>query len=112
MKKFIVHSQGIMQVEGEYVTPREDVSIMWMPKGEFKFRITAPALLLEKQQNGTLKEPIYCSFAIFDSVEDARAMSEKYIRGTFDFEIRKGRLTSYTEEEVQAKLAEIKTIML
>jgi hypothetical protein len=110
MKKFIVSSRGafvIMEVEGEYVKPLEDPSVKWLPQGEYRFRIMKPSSLHEKLPDGTTTPAIYFSFALFDTVEDAKLIAEKYIRSGFDFEIRKGRLTSYTEEEVQLELSKM-----
>ena len=115
MKKFIVHSQrgfSIMEVEGSVLTALEDPSVMWAPKGEYRLRITAPESLQEKYDDGSLRSPIYCSFALYETIDEAKEIAERYIRGGFAFEVRKGRLTSYTEEEVQAEIAKIKIVML
>src|SRR5574337_139712 len=97
MRVYIVHTRPlpgccktgdvptIMEVEGEIVTPAEDPSVMWLPEGECRFRITKP---------------------------DSKLAAERMVQSGLDFEVRKGRLASYTEEELQVKYAEIQTIML
>ena len=76
------------------------------------FKILSPQSLWEKKPNGQIVFPLYQSHAIYDSVEAAMKVCERQIRGAFEFEIRKGRLTTFTEEEVTAKLSEVKTIYL
>lgn len=124
VKKFVVHNRpmpgcrknglpSIIQVECEIFTP-----LLTAP-GEFAARIFKPESLWEPTrvlQEGVLKDvnmpPVYCSHAIYDSLELAQAAAEQQIRGGFEFEIRKGRLTSYTEDDVKTKLAEVQVVML
>jgi DNA/RNA endonuclease G (NUC1) len=132
MRKFIVHTRAIpgccktgevpaiVEVEGELVTAVEDSSIMWLPKGEFKFKVTSPQFLLEMQEtklsDGTKKKvaipSVYYSHAVYETITQAKSVAEGMIRNSLEFEIRKGRLTSFSEEELKAKCAEIQEVML
>lgn len=129
MKQFIIHTRpiagisdddmSIVEVEGERIIALEDPSIMWLPKDEFRFRIFKPEFLYEPSE---IKKPdgakikvmvptIYCSHAIYFSFADAKIASEKLVRKSFEFSKIKYKI-DFTEEEVQAKISTIKTIML
>lgn len=115
IRKFAIQTRGkisIMEVEGEIIDAIEDPSIMTLPSKEYKFRVLSPKELFEKHPNGSLVSPIYCSHSLFESSDEAMVRTERYIRSDFDFEVRKGRLTAYTEEEVQAELAKVQVIKL
>jgi hypothetical protein len=110
----------ILEVEGEILTGLEDPSVTWMPAGEFYFRIFKPEFLYEsketKIEDGSKKKimvPIvYHSHAIYHELAEAQAAAEKMIKSGLDFEVRKGRLASYTEEELKAKCAEVQILEL
>ncbi len=132
MRKFVVHTRPlpgccktgdaptIVEVEGEIISSMEDPSVMWLPAGEFKYRIMLPESLYEpqegKQADGSKKKvmvpTVYHSHAIYHDLAGAQAAAKKMIKSGLDFEVRKGRLTAYTDEELEAKCAEIQTIML
>lgn len=131
MRKFIVHTRAIpgvkftgapivMEVEGEHIQAVEDPSVMWLPEGEFKFRIMAPEALYEPkeipQSAGPPKKemvpPVYHSHGIYWNVHQAMVHAERMVKSGLAYEIRKGQRETYTEEELKAKLAEIQTIML
>ncbi len=132
MKKFVVHTRPlpgccktsdapiIVEVEGEVISPMEDPSVMWLKEGEYRFRIMLPESLYEaqegKQSDGSKKKvmvpTVYHSHAIYSNLAEAQAAAKRMIKSGLDFEVRKGRLASYTEEELEAKCAEIQTIML
>jgi hypothetical protein len=132
MKTFIVHTRAlpgccktgdapsVVEIEGEVILAVEDPSIMWLPEGEFKFRVMAPEALYEpqevKQADGSKKKvmvpTVYHSHAIYQSAAEAQLAAEKMVQMSLDFDVRKGRISSYTEEELKSKLAEIQTIML
>lgn len=132
MKKFIVYTRAlpgcqksedvpsVIEVEGELVTAMEDPSIMWLPKGEFKFRITKPEFLYEmqelKQADGSKKKTavptVYYSHACYWTLIQARSVAERMVRESMDFEVRKGRVVSYTDEELKAKWFEIQEVLL
>jgi hypothetical protein len=133
MKKFVVHTRPfpgcckgagdlptIVEVEGEVVSSLEDPSVTWLRQGEFYFRIMAPEALYEpheaKQPDGSKKKTmvptVYHSHAIYHTLVEAQAAAKRMIKSGLDFEVRKGRLTSYTDEELTAKCGEIQTVML
>lgn len=133
MKKYIVFTRAlpgccnktsdapsVVEVEGEIVSALEDPSVMFLPEGEFKFRISKPSFLHEmqevKQADGTKKKtsvfPVYYSHAIYWTAIQARSVAEKMIREGLDFEVRKGRMTSYTDEELRVKCNEIQELLL
>jgi hypothetical protein len=124
VRAFVVHSRpmpgcrktgvpSIVEVECEVSHPP------LCEAGAFVARINKPESLWEPTrtlQDGVLKNvmspPIYSSHAIYLSIKDARFAAEKTIKSSLDFDVRKGRISSYTEEELKSKLAEIQTIML
>jgi hypothetical protein len=133
MRKFVVHTRAvpgcckgasdaptILEVEGELVTSLEDPSVTWMPTGEFMFRITKPEFLYEsketKLEDGSKKKimvpTVYHSHAVYHELAEAQASVKRMIKSGLDFEIRKGRLASYTEEELAAKCAEVQILEL
>jgi len=132
MRAYVVHTRPlpgsckktdtptILEVEGEKLTAMEDPSVMWLKEGEFWFRIMKPESLYEpkesKMEDGSRKKvmvpTVYFSAGIYSTVELAQAAAQQMIKGGLDFEVRKGRLASYSEEDLQAKYAEIQTIML
>lgn len=131
MRKFIVYTRAIpgccqtsdvptvVEVEGELITGTEDVSIMWLPEGEFKFRITQPEFLYEPKEvkkldgsKGTMMvPPVYYSHACHWTVHGAHAAADRVVRQGFEFAQRKHG-TPFTEEEVAAKQKEIQEILL
>lgn len=133
MRKFIVHTRAvpgcckgaadapsILEVEGELVSSLEDPSVTWMPSGEFMFRILKPEFLYEsketKLEDGSKKKimipTVYHSHAIYHELPAAQAAAKRMIKSGLDFEVRKGRLPSYTEEELDAKCAEVQILEL
>jgi hypothetical protein len=129
MRKFIVHTRplpgcckgssdapSIVEVEGKMIAGPS----AFLPEGEFYFYIVEPNFLHEpreeKQGDGSKKKimvPVtYHSHAIYHDVEEAQTAAKKMIKSGLDFEVRKGRLASYTEEELNAKYAEVQVVML
>lgn len=131
MRKFIVYTRAIpgccqtgdvptvVEVEGELITGTEDVSIMWLPEVEFKFRITQPEFLYEPKEikkpdgsKGTVMiPPVYYSHACHWTVHRAHVEAERMVRQGFEFALRKHG-TPYTPEDVAAKVAQIQEILL
>ena len=130
MRKFIVHTRAIpgcpngdvpavVEVEVELITGIEDASVMWLPGGEFKFRITQPEFLYEPREvkkadgsKGTVMvPPVYHSHACHWTVHGAQVEAQHMIRRGFEFAQRKYG-TPFTEEEVAAKQKEIQEILL
>ena len=122
MRMFIVHTRAlagccktgdaplIVEVEGEIVTGLQDPSVMWLPKGEFLFKIVRPESLHETHDKVTTL-PVYYSHSIFDSLDSARQKAELMITSGFEFELRKHQV-SYTPEQVAEKIAGIQEVML
>ena len=129
MRKFIVHTRplpgcckgssdapSIVEVEGKMITG----PLTFLPEGEFYFSILEPDFLHEpkeeKQPDGSKKKimvPVsYHSHAIYHDLEEAQAAAKKMIKSGLDFEVRKGRLASYSEEDLNVKYAEIQVVRL
>lgn len=131
MRKFIVHTRPlpgccktsdaptVVEVEGEVVSAIEDPSVMWLPEGEFRFRILKPESLSEfqevKQSDGSKKKvmvsPIYHSHAVYPDLSHARFVAESLVVQAFEFNKRKYG-TEFTEEEIAQKCSEITEIFL
>jgi hypothetical protein len=123
MKKFIVHPRAlaghpktgevpsVLEVEGEVISALEDPSVMWLPSGEFKFRIFKPEALYETQKNGTKTPPIYFSHSVYDTLEQARLVAECWIYEQAEFEFRKyGAKIDY--DDAASKCKKIQEITL
>jgi len=98
------NSPSIVEVECEVFTP------ILAKEGEFAARILKPEFLWEPTrilQDGVLKDatlpPVYVSHSVYETLALAREAAERQVRSGFDFEVRKGRITSYTDEELKAK---------
>ena len=131
MRKFIVYTRklagirkgtdapSIIEVEGETIEPIEDPSVMWLPKGEFRFRILKPEYLFEpkeivKEDKSTetiMVPPVYYSHSVCWTVSQARAQAERIVKEGFEFELRK-RGTPINWVDVIEKCKEIKEITL
>lgn len=111
MRKFIIQSgrgkTSVMEVECEIITAVEDPSVLWLEPGEYRARVVAPATLKEKDG----KAPIWYSYNFSDDLASARKKCESFVRGEFEFNLRKYG-TEFTEEEVQKVLSEVETVML
>jgi hypothetical protein len=132
MKKFIVYTRAIpgccrigeapsvVEVEGEMVAAVDDPSVGWLPSGEFKFKILKPEFLYEtheiKLADGSRKKitvpPVYYSHAMYWTEIQAMSVAERMVRESLEFEVRKGRVESFSPEELKAKCAEIQKVML
>jgi hypothetical protein len=130
MRKFIVHTRPItgthtsgvpvvVEVEGEMIAGIEDPSIMWLPQGEFRFRITQPNFLYEPQEvrrPGGIKEkvmvpPVYHSHAVYWTTHQAHVAAEHMVRHSFEF-IKRKTGVDFTEQQVKEKCKEITEILL
>jgi hypothetical protein len=116
MKKFVVHTprgskSSIMEVELELITATEDPSIQWLPEGEYRARVLAPASLSEKQDDGSLQAPVWHSYMFYWNVTQAWVYAEKMIRTEMKRDMEKHHI-EYTEDDVKARLAEIKEVLL
>jgi hypothetical protein len=125
MRKFIIQysKQGtfIMEVEVEKILGLEDLSVMFLPPGEFKGRILKPESLYEKDKFGKLISPIWACHVFFDDVDSAMNHLRKNTKFGFfkskaveanklglDLEINEEEMKLKTEEI----LSEVKVIYL
>jgi hypothetical protein len=104
---------SIVEVECEVFKP------ILSQEGEFVARILKPEFLWEPTrvlQEGVLKDvtlpPVYMSHAVYESLALAREAAERQVKGGFDFEVRKGKIASYTDEELKAKCELIQEVLL
>lgn len=136
MRAFVIHTRQIpgcaacrtgeftpmtiVEVEGERVLSLEDPSVMWLPEGEFRFRIKQPEFLHEpheaKKADGSREKimlpAVYHSHAIYLTIEEAREATKKLVVGEFEFALRKKKVESYTTADVEARLSEIQELKL
>lgn len=124
VRRFIVHNRpmpgcrktglpSIVEVECEVFMP-----VLAAP-GEFAARILKPEWLWEPTrvlQEGVLKDvnmpPVYCFHSVFETIEQAREAALRQIRSGFEFELRKGRIDSYTSVDVEGKMSEVQELKL
>jgi hypothetical protein len=111
MRMFSIYSRRgkttIYEVECEKITPMQDPSVLWLPQGEYRARVLAPAIFHEPVGTGPeVAPPIYHSHAFLATVEEAMAQVEVWAR------IPPKRATPKTEEEIQAALAAVEVVML
>lgn len=116
MRKFVIQARHgertIYEVECEEILPVEDPSVMWLPEGEYKARITEPEALYEKSPQGSLVPPVWYSHAFYDSLSRAQAVCESNLRYELGaFASSKGRDPA-AEEQIQEELAKVKVVML
>ena len=115
MRKFVIHfikeTTTIIEVECEKISGLEDPSVLWLPSGEFKVKISAPKSILNKETNGTYSAISYYNHGIYDSYEEALKATEFLIRKSFELNAVKHN-SSFSEEDIQAKLLTVQTIKL
>lgn len=131
MRKFVVHTRAlpgcrkdtnaptVLEVEGELITAIEDPSVLWLPEGEFRFRIFKPESLYEpkeivKQDKSIEKimiPPVYHSHAVYWTATQALSRAERMVRESFEHDFRKKKI-AFTEEQVREKCKEIQEILL
>lgn len=113
--KYIINANrgkvSIIETSCEKINSLDPMYSYCLKEGEYKVRVLEPAILFEKKPNGTMVPPIYMSYFLFDTLEDAMAQAEKDTRAEFVRNLRKKQI-AFTEEDVQAKLLTIKTIKL
>ena len=110
MKKFVIHRNSIIEVECTKLSTAENPSIAWLPSGEYWARIDAPVSIFDKV-DAKLVNPIWHSFAFFQTMDDAKKKMEANVRDTFDRNKRKSG-TEYTEADIAKQLADIQVITL
>jgi len=131
MKKYITYTRNIhghpsledpfyiLEVEGEIVLPLEDPSVMWLPNGEFFFRILKPNFLYESREiigadrsrKKILVPPIYHSSSVYSNYDQAFSKAEKMIRDGFELDFRKKGIP-INDEDVLSKCKKIQQILL
>lgn len=115
MRKFaIISRKGVttlQEVEIEIVSALEDPSVMWLGKGEYKAHIMLPVSLHEKQEDGSLKPPVWFSHAFFHSEEEARKQAEHDIQKEMERVARKSH-TQFDPIACLAKCKEIQAVCL
>jgi hypothetical protein len=113
--KYVINSirgkTSILEVKCEKVLSIDQAYSVSLKEGEYKVRILEPSTLFEKKPNGVMVPPIYVSYFLYDSLEEAKAKAEKDTRAEFARQLRKKQI-AFTEEDVQAKLLTIQTIKL
>ena len=118
MFKFVIYSRKgkttVYEVECEQVTPMEDPSIMWIPKGEYKARILRPEALFEPDPKDSTKmaPPVWYSHAFYSTSVEALARAHKDVRhGMVDYQIQK-KQEPKSEDEVRLAEAAVQIVML
>lgn len=124
VRRFIVYNRpmpgcrktgapSIVEVECEVFAP------ILAKEGEFAARILKPEFLWEPTrvlQDGVLKDvtlpPVYVSHAVYETLEQARGTAKEQVRGGLEFEVRKGKIPSYTDEEFQARCNLIQEVLM
>jgi hypothetical protein len=103
----------IVEVEYEVFIP------LLAKDGEFAARILKPEWLWEPTrvlQDGVLVDvvmpQVYASHAVYETLELAEVAAFRQIRGGLDFEVRKGKIPSYTEEDFKTRCDLIQRICL
>lgn len=134
MKAFVIHTRQVpgcackaeqsplflVEVEGEMVSTLEDASVGWLPKGEFRFRITKPVFLHEakegKKEDGSKEKllipSVYHSHSIYLTEEEAWAAAKRLVISEFEFAFRKKKIDAYSEADIEKRIAEIQRIPL
>jgi hypothetical protein len=116
MRKFIIHvardgSLSVMEVEIQQVLAVEDPSVQWLPEGEYRARVIAPASLMEKRMDGPLSAPIWHSHAFYWTASQAWVQVYKMIREELQRAlIKHGQ--PFTEEDVLVRVEQVKEIKL
>jgi hypothetical protein len=130
VRKWIVHTRPmpgckrggpptIVEVECELLTSQEDPSIKFLKNGEFKGRVLKPEFLHEETRvlkDGVLKDvvlpSIYMSHALYDSEQEAVVHAQLMVRHELEFEVRKKKRDSFTEQDVQDQANLIQIVRL
>lgn len=110
-----------MESEVEKILGLEDLSVMFLPPGEFKGRVLKPESFYEKDKSGKLAPPIWAYHVFFDDVESAMNRLRKNAEFSFfkskaveanklglDLEINEAEMKLKAEEI----LSEVKVIYL
>lgn len=110
--KFVVHNlrgkTNVVQVRCEEITPLHTEMSFPVSIGE-KVKIHAPDFLLDRRPDGKLVPSVWFTNGVYDTEKEALAKAKSDIRSIFERDrLKKG--VAFTEEDVQAKLATVRTI--
>lgn len=123
-RKFVVYNRpmpgcrktgapSIVEVECEIFIP------FLAKNGEYAARVLKPEWLWEPTRvlkDGALVDETlpqtYCSHALYDTLELARAAAKQQVKGGLDFEVRKGKIPSYTEEDLKTRCELIQEVLM
>lgn len=112
MRKFVIISKKgttiLQEVEIEYMTALTDSSIIFLKPGEWKAKVLKPESLYEKQNDGSLRPPVWCWHAFYSNEVTAREQAEADIKKEFERSARK----SHTQFDVVACLQACKEIQV
>jgi len=118
MRKYVIHTRTIpgrpkeespcylIEVEGEIITALEDPSVLFLPNGEFRFKIISPKFL-----HDSYGPPTYHSHSVYANVDLARAEAERLMFQELEFARRKYK-TEYSQEDLENKISKIEEIPL
>jgi hypothetical protein len=116
MRKFYIHTErgsktSIIEVEVELITAMDDPSIQWLPINEYRACILAPKSLYEKQEDGSLIPPVWHSWALAWTQDQAIAWAAKMVRNDMQRALEKHNVV-YTEQDIENKIRQIEVILL
>lgn len=123
-RKFIVYNRpmpGCRKTGAPSIVEVDcEVFIPFLAKnGEYAARVLKPEWLWEPTRvlkDGTLVDETlpqtYCSHALYDTLELARAAAKQQVKGGLDFEVRKGKIPSYTEEDLKTRCELIQEVLM
>ena len=109
----------ILEVECELITGMEDPSVNFLPDGSFKARVLRPEYLHEEVRvvkDGVFKDvimpPVYYSHFLFWTEHQAVAHATAGVRSGLEFEVRKKKRESFSEQDVQERVNLIQIVRL
>ena len=123
-RKFIVYNRpmpGCRKTGAPSIVEVEcEVFIPFLAKnGEYAARVLKPEWLWEPTRilkDGVLVDETlpqtYCGHAFYDTIELARAAAKQQVKGGLDFEVRKGKIPSYTEEDLKVRCDLIQEVLM
>lgn len=121
MKKCIIHSlkgfTSIIEIECE-VLSRSECPFPFLHDGEYAVKILAPQTLCDKLVDGKLAPAIWCSWALYDSVEECLSIHERDTRASLLRTRRKQKLqdvsvvASVSDEEIVETMSQVKIVKL
>lgn len=110
VRKFVAYSfkgkTQVVEAECQLLGIWDDISISWMPAGEYKMRVLAPSLLFEKRPDGSFTPPAYISHSLYDTAEEALAAAQQDLETGYRRTCQKCKMevNGQTLEEMLAKI--------